>query len=172
MDPGVTAAASSTGANNNAAAASLQRSMKKALGKDDFLQLLVVQLRNQDPLHPMQDDQFLAQLAQFSALEQMNNVSATTGMSAAVQLLGRKVTGPERVTGKTLTGVVTGVTSHGDELMLRLGTQGEIPLSQLQDVEPPPAPKNAAPSTSETPPPPTGQTAAPPAGANAQGGTK
>ncbi|TVX97662.1 flagellar hook capping FlgD N-terminal domain-containing protein [Cohnella terricola] len=47
----------------------------KQLGKDEFLQILVTQLRNQDPLQPMQDKEFIAQMAQFSSLEQMLNMT-------------------------------------------------------------------------------------------------
>ena len=47
----------------------------QSLGKDDFLQLLVTKLQYQDPLEPMQDEDFIAQLAQFSSLEQMNNIA-------------------------------------------------------------------------------------------------
>ena len=47
----------------------------KSLGKDDFLQLLVTKLQYQDPLNPMDDEDFVAQLAQFSSLEQMNNIA-------------------------------------------------------------------------------------------------
>lgn len=47
----------------------------QSLGKDDFLQLLVTKLQHQDPLNPMEDSDFIAQLAQFSTLEQMHNIS-------------------------------------------------------------------------------------------------
>jgi flagellar hook capping protein len=46
-----------------------------ALGKDAFLQLLVTQMKYQDPLDPQDNSEYLSQLAQFSALEQMTNVS-------------------------------------------------------------------------------------------------
>jgi flagellar basal-body rod modification protein FlgD len=47
---------------------------KSALGKDDFLKLLVTQLRHQDPMSPQKPEEFSAQLAQFSALESMQNI--------------------------------------------------------------------------------------------------
>ena len=47
----------------------------QSLGRDDFLQLLVTKLQHQDPLKPMEDSDFIAQLAQFSSLEQMNNIA-------------------------------------------------------------------------------------------------
>ncbi|WP_042471925.1 flagellar hook assembly protein FlgD [Bacillus ndiopicus] len=46
-----------------------------ALGKDAFLQLLITQLQNQDPTNPMNDREFIAQMAQFSSLEQMQNMT-------------------------------------------------------------------------------------------------
>ncbi len=49
----------------------------QGLGKDAFLQLLVTQMQYQDPLAPTDDTQFIAQLAQFTALEQMTNVAQT-----------------------------------------------------------------------------------------------
>jgi flagellar basal-body rod modification protein FlgD len=53
------------------------RKAQGALGKDDFLKLLVAQLKNQDPQSPMNADQMAAQLAQFSSVEQLTNISKT-----------------------------------------------------------------------------------------------
>jgi flagellar basal-body rod modification protein FlgD len=68
------------------------------LGKDDFLKLLITQLSHQDPTQPLQDREFVAQMAQFSTLEQMTNMngelSKVLGLlarSQAVNLLGKTV---------------------------------------------------------------------------------
>lgn len=91
-----------------------------ALGKDSFLQLLVAQMENQNPLDPQDNTQFVAQLAQFSSLESMNNLNSTVESfmgsyqsSQALQassLVGRSVivqTGKALVdTSKSMTGNV------------------------------------------------------------------
>lgn len=61
------------------------------LGKDAFLQLLVTQMRNQDPLNPDTNTEFVAQLAQFSSLEQMQNMNATLSNTSAFNLMGEYV---------------------------------------------------------------------------------
>ena len=48
------------------------------LGKDDFLKLLVTQLQHQDPMNPMDDKDFMGQMAQFSSLEQITNMVSAT----------------------------------------------------------------------------------------------
>ena len=55
----------------------LKTGANNELGKDAFLQILVAQLANQDPLSPTSDTEFIAQMAQFSSLEQMQNMNAS-----------------------------------------------------------------------------------------------
>ncbi|MCK9525323.1 MAG: hypothetical protein M0R49_05290, partial [Limnochordia bacterium] len=73
-----------------------------ALGKDQFLQLLITQLKYQDPMSPVDDKEFIAQLAQFSSLEQMQALNTNmsdmmlgqqklTALGQATQMIGQHV---------------------------------------------------------------------------------
>ena len=94
-----------------------QRSVEpnQSLGKDDFLRILLTQLAHQDPTAPMQDRDFIAQMAQFSSLEQMTNMSADFARIASMlqageasNALGRAV--EINMMGETVQGVVQAVT--------------------------------------------------------------
>ncbi len=85
------------------------------LGKQDFLKLLIAQLRNQDPMKPMEDREFITQLAQFSSLETMQNLDKRLGEMASAQALGQaagiigKQVEAKLADGATITGPVTEV---------------------------------------------------------------
>lgn len=92
------------------------RDVKNTLDKDDFLKILVTQLTHQDPTQPMEDREFVSQMAQFSSLEQMTNLNKEfskvvnlIAASQAMNLLGKTVEihqGDQVVTGivKEVTG--------------------------------------------------------------------
>ncbi len=91
------------------------RTTSGELGKDDFLKLLITQLQNQDPTSPMENTEFISQMAQFSSLEQMTNMSTAfskmssfLNSSEAASTLGKTV---ELNIGDTTTsGIVEGAT--------------------------------------------------------------
>jgi flagellar basal-body rod modification protein FlgD len=97
------------------------RKPQQSLGKDDFLKLLITQLSYQDPTAPMQDKEFIAQMAQFSSLEQMTSMSRDFAKLTAIisggeasQALGKNV---ELVEGEN---VIQGT--------VKAVTRGEIPM--------------------------------------------
>jgi len=63
------------------------------LNKDAFLSLLVTQMQYQDPLEPAKNEDFLAQMAQFSSLEQMQNLNTSFSMQQGYALVGKKILG-------------------------------------------------------------------------------
>jgi flagellar basal-body rod modification protein FlgD len=129
--PSTTSSTPSTGA-----PAPAKKALGPSLGKDDFLKLLVGQLKNQDPLNPTSDTDFIGQMAQFSQLEQTTNmatanseqVAQQTG-ARAVSLLGRNASYPGP-SGDLITGVVEKVEwSAGKPKLTIAGVAGIDPNS-------------------------------------------
>jgi flagellar basal-body rod modification protein FlgD len=109
------------------------------LDRQDFLQLLVMQLKNQDPLNPIDDREFISQMAQLSSLEATNQLSSQMGQMAAGQqqlgalaLVGRDVEYSDG-SGGTVRGKVSGLRLGAAEPMLKIDDR-EVPLELVQTV--------------------------------------
>lgn len=104
------------------------------LNQDDFLALLTTQLQNQDPLSPMEDTDFIAQMANFTSLEQTKGIAATVkSMSQAQQTLGLTSYLGKEVTLRdgddTITGEVESITSNADSLYVVVNGKEYLPTA-------------------------------------------
>ncbi|BCS80466.1 flagellar hook capping FlgD N-terminal domain-containing protein [Anaerocellum diazotrophicum] len=110
---------------SNSTQGSTASSGKNILGKQEFLNLLVTQLRYQDPLKPMEDKEFVAQLAQFSALEQMQNLNESFEFLKAQSMIGRYIVATNPAdTSKTIEGRVDSIRVDGSKVYLKVnGTE-------------------------------------------------
>ena len=111
------------------------------LGKDTFMKLLVAQMRQQNPMEPTDDKEMIAQMTQFSMLEQITNMAtanaeivSSSKMSQAVTLLGRTVSylGND---GVAQTGTVEHVRLVNGAPQLTVGGVEGISTSQLTEVQ-------------------------------------
>lgn len=113
------------------------KSGTNSLGKDAFLQLLVCQLQNQDPLNPASDTEFISQLATFSQLEQMQNLNSAYSSTQAFSLIGKNVVvNAEDANGNSITkeGIVDFVTIKDGKAQLSIG--GELySIDDLKSVK-------------------------------------
>jgi len=119
-----------------------------ALGKDAFLNLLVTQMRSQDPLDPASNEDMIAQLAEFSALEEMQNLNDNILGLAVLQqnnalldqltsssaLIGRGVTFVDPITGSETFGTVESVKISDEGIaVLKIGGE-DVPLSNVTEI--------------------------------------
>jgi flagellar basal-body rod modification protein FlgD len=125
-----------SGANSNSTTATTGSDQ---MGKQEFLRILMMQLKNQDPMNPMQDRDFIAQMAQLSTLEATNGLSshvqamvAVQQQTQALQMVGHDVeyTNAE---GVATTGKVAGVRVDSLPPMLVIGDK-EVPVTAVTKV--------------------------------------
>ena len=97
-DSGKTTTSSRGASSTTSTGTEATKATTNTLGKDDFLKLLIAQLTHQDPMNPLEDKDFIAQMAQFSTLEQMTNMNTNVENLAAltrgnaVSYIGRTIT--------------------------------------------------------------------------------
>lgn len=121
-------------------ATSVSQVAQKQLGSQDFLKLLVTQMTTQDPLNPMDDKEFIAQMAQFSSLEETTKLNKT--MSAFVQgqqaaaassYLGREVT--LAADGAEIRGIVSAVSASAADGQVSLTVNGRrYDVSSVREI--------------------------------------
>lgn len=122
------------------------------LGKDDFLKILMAQLQNQDPLNPMEDKDFIAQMAQFSTLEQITNLGKAFERFAQIeeqnmlitynQFIGKEVTW-HKVTGEEGkdsvieegTGRIVSIQFNGKSALFTLEDGTELQPANISQVK-------------------------------------
>jgi flagellar basal-body rod modification protein FlgD len=113
---------------------------KKALGKDSFLKLLVTQLKHQDPTKPMEDREFIAQMAQFSSLEQITNLNKeirsllkSSESSMAYGILGKRIDSYNPTTKKMVSGIAESIKYADDQVRVMVGKK-EVSLNDIHAV--------------------------------------
>jgi hypothetical protein len=132
---------------------SLSSVPEQELDRDAFLQLLVLQLQNQDPTEPMDSQQLLAQLAQFTALEQAHNLTDSIdemsgnidqlNFISASQMLGRTVRGLS-LSGLPQEGVVERVRLDGSTVILTVNGQ-QMSMAGVVEIDGTPGTNEVAP---------------------------
>ncbi|MGN7356014.1 flagellar hook capping FlgD N-terminal domain-containing protein [Paenibacillus sp. SAF-054] len=128
-------------------------SKTQTLGKDQFLSILITQLQNQDPMQPMEDKEFIAQMAQFSSVEQLMNISnQITAMNQSLGnvsgLIGKEITwkdeGNEENGGtpELKTGIVDSILVKDGVQYASVGSVA-IPLTKVLEIKAAPSGKDS-----------------------------
>ena len=126
----------------NSSSTAITNAANDTLGKDAFLKLLIAELSNQDPLNPMEDREFVSQMATFSELEQMQNMNKTLESMAeankfsAVQYIGKAVafTKGEGEDAQQTVAIVNHVWFEPNGKAILDTTEGEVALEDVEGV--------------------------------------
>ncbi|MNW23611.1 Basal-body rod modification protein FlgD [compost metagenome] len=133
---------------SRAAAAKKDTNGNAEMGKDQFLKILIAQLKNQDPMNPMEDKEFIAQMAQFSTVEQLMNIntqvtSLSQSLSIASSMIGKEITWIQAGAKDSITGeAAEGATKKGvvESIVMKDGKQyavvgaAEVLLSEITSI--------------------------------------
>jgi flagellar basal-body rod modification protein FlgD len=126
--------------NQTASTASLTKATENTLGKQDFLTLLTTQLRNQDPLSPMSNEEFIAQMAQISTLEssldmgkQLTTLINSQQRTQALQMVGHDVDYMPENGDTAKTGRVSAVILKDNSPVLMINGE-QIPFGNVQSI--------------------------------------
>jgi flagellar basal-body rod modification protein FlgD len=123
-----------------AASGSQMKSDKFALKTEDFIQMMITQLQNQDPMEPAKNEELLAQMSQISQLESSTQLQGTlksliqqNNISSAGSMIGKLVKGKDAA-GEDLEGIVTSVKLEDGEMFLELDSGQKMSFDDVTNV--------------------------------------
>lgn len=122
------------------ASGSQLKSDKFALKTEDFIQMMITQLQNQDPMEPAKNEELLAQMSQISQLESSTQLQNTlkslvqqNNLSSAGSMIGKLVKGKD-ASGEELEGIVTSVKLEDGEMFLELDSGEKMSFENVTHV--------------------------------------
>ncbi|MCZ8536907.1 flagellar biosynthesis protein FlgD [Paenisporosarcina quisquiliarum] len=139
---------SSSSVSMQTAGATKQTEPQNGLGKDAFMKILVTQMKNQNPLEPLKDTEFIGQMAQFSSLEQLTNLNQAMtqfvglqgkqSLSENADLIGNTVYWEQEVNGQLQSGegIVKALAIKNGELIVELENDNiKVPIDSIHRIE-------------------------------------
>lgn len=111
-----------------------------SVNKEDFLRLFVTQLKNQTPMDPLKGHEFIAQLAQFSSVEQLTNLNTSFAdvfkfqqLSAGNDFIGKKATYLDTISGNYSEGVIQGARINNGTTSVVINNR-DVPISKVTGI--------------------------------------